>query len=121
MSVGAQELGRLGERAAEAALVEAGLKILERRWRERAGEIDLVAEDGAILVFVEVKARRGTGFGTPAEAVTPAKRRRLARLALSYTSRRGWLERRCRFDVVEVFASGSTVERVRHLPDAFRA
>jgi putative endonuclease len=115
-----QALGRLGEAAAEAALRRAGLRILERRCRLPAGEIDLIAEERGILVFVEVKTRRGTGHGRPAEAVTLRKRHRMARVALSYLSRRKWLERRCRFDVVEVFATGSAVRRIHHIRDAFR-
>jgi len=115
-----QRLGQLGEAAAAQLLVEAGFEILDRRCRVRAGEIDLVALDGETLVFVEVKARNGTGYGTPAAAVTPAKQRRLARVALTLLSRRGWLDRRCRFDVVEVFASGGRVRRVNHIRDAFR-
>ena len=92
------------------------MRVLERRFRLRIGEIDLIAERGELLVFVEVKARRGTTAGRPAEAVTPAKQRRLARVALAYLARRGWLDRPCRFDVVEVFEGG----RMRHIEDAFR-
>jgi putative endonuclease len=116
-----QRLGRLGEDAAAAELARVGITILERRARTRAGELDLVALDGELVVFVEVKARRGTGFGTPAEAVGAVKRRRLARVALEWLARRRWLSRRCRFDVVEVFADGDTVRLVRHHRDAFRA
>jgi putative endonuclease len=115
-----QWLGRLGESAAGESLERAGLRILERRCRTRAGEIDLIAEDGEILVFVEVKTRAGTGYGTPAAAVTKAKQQRMARVALIYLSRRKWLARRCRFDVVEVFTRGRCVERVNHIRDAFR-
>lgn len=115
-----QALGRLGESAAAEALRRAGMRVLERRCRTRAGEIDLIAEDGEILVFVEVKTRAGVGYGTPAAAVTRAKQQTMARVALIYLSRRKWLERRCRFDVVEVFARGGQVERVNHIRDAFR-
>jgi putative endonuclease len=94
--------------------------VLARRHRRRIGEIDLVAQDGELLVFIEVKTRRGTGYGAPAEAVTPLKRRRMARVAQEFLWRRGWLARPCRFDVVEVYASGTKVERIRHIVDAFR-
>ena len=114
-----QRLGREGERAAEAVLCAAGMRVLERRYRARLGEIDLIAEQGQWLVFVEVKARSGRGYGMPAEAVTAAKRRRMARVALLYLQRRGWLERPCRFDVVEVVAAAGVL-KVRHLVDAFR-
>ncbi len=115
-----QRLGRIGEMAAESLLRRAGLTVLERRHRQRVGEVDLIVERGRLIVFVEVKTRHGTFYGTPAEAVTPAKQRRIARAALGYLQQRGWLDRPCRFDVVEVYAAGSTVERVRHIEDAFR-
>ena len=113
-------LGRLGEAAAESTLRRAGFTVLERRYRLRTGELDLIAEHDGVVVFVEVKTRRGSGYGRPAEAVTPAQQRRLARAALGYLQRKGWLDRPCRFDVVEVFAAGSAVARVRHIEDAFR-
>ena len=96
------------------------MRVLERRYRRRFGEIDLIAEEGDRVVFVEVKARRGLGFGRPAEAVTPLKRRRLARVALAYLQRMGWLERTCRFDVVEVLVDHGEKPTVRHIVDAFR-
>lgn len=108
-------LGIEGEEAAARHLESMGLRVLERRWRCRAGEIDLVAEDGDVLVFVEVKARGGEGFGSPAESVTPAKRRRLATLATWFLAERKSHERRCRFDVVEVLGP-----EIRHLADAWR-
>ena len=113
-------LGREGEDAAEKALRRAGMKVLERRFRLRSGELDLIAEQGDLVVFVEVKTRRGTGFGRPAEAVTPSKRARMARVALAYLKGRDWLERPCRFDVIEVLVAGSAAPEVRHVPDAFR-
>ncbi len=115
-----QSLGAAGERAAEEALRSAGMTILDRRFRRRRGEIDLVARDGELLVFVEVKSRRGGGYGRPAEAVTATKRARLARTALAWLQRHDALERVCRFDVVEVEVLGDGRQRVHHLPDAFR-
>ncbi len=69
---------RYGEKVAAAHLVEAGWTLLDRNWRGTRGELDVVALDGDVLVAVEVKTRRGTGFGHPAQAVTPAKLVRLA-------------------------------------------
>jgi putative endonuclease len=96
------------------------MTVLERRFRLRGGEIDLIAEQDGVVVFVEVKTRSGAGFGRPAESVTVVKRHRLARVALAYLKRRGWLERRSRFDVVEVFAGAEGLKEVRHIRDAFR-
>ena len=113
-------LGEAGEAAAARFLCEAGLTIVARGFRARCGEIDLIARDGPIVVFVEVKTRSQPGFGPPAEAVTAAKRGRIVRLAALFLARSGWGERRCRFDVVEVVPLGSGF-RVSHIPDAFRA
>lgn len=117
---GRQRLASAGEAAAEQALLRQGMRVLERRYRRRFGEIDLIAEQGKRLVFVEVKTRRGAGYGRPAEAVTPRKRQRIALVALAYLQQRGWLERPCRFDVVEVLVGSDDGRRVRHIPDAFR-
>jgi putative endonuclease len=114
-----QTLGRRGERLAAEFLQRAGLILLERRFRLRCGEIDLIALAGDQIVFVEVKTRSGRGYGHPGESVTPAKRRRMARTALAFLSGRGWQERPCRFDVVEVLDIRGK-PRIRHIPDAFR-
>src|SRR5947209_19564754 len=91
-------LGKTGEDLACGELQRRGYAILARRWRQRTGEIDIVARDGATLVFVEVKAREGHAFGEAAEAVTAWKRRRLTRLALEYLARERIPDGPCRFD-----------------------
>jgi putative endonuclease len=73
-----------------------------RRYRQRGGEIDIIARDGATLVFVEVKTRDGHAFGDAAEAITRWKRRRMARTALDYMMRHHISECPCRFDVVSI-------------------
>ena len=100
------ELGALGERIAAAFLTDAGLRLLDRNWRCRDGELDIVAREGDALVFCEVKTRRGTGFGHPVEAVTGTKQRRLRTLAMR------WLDAHpearaptLRFDVASVLAA----------------
>jgi putative endonuclease len=75
-----QALGRFGEDLAEEYLRGIGFDVLARNWRCPAGEVDIVARDGSTLVVCEVKTRRGTGYGSPLEAVTPQKAARLARL-----------------------------------------
>ena len=114
-------LGRRGEEAAERHLACRGYRILERRYRTRAGEIDFIAEEGATLVFVEVKTRSSLGFGRPSEAVGSRKRARIAAAASLYLAIRGGPERSCRFDVVEVLESTRGVLRVRLIRDAFEA
>src|SRR5256885_3380211 len=86
---GRSVLGEEGERAAARFLEARGYRILERNYRTRRGEIDLIAEDGRILVFVEVKVRLDDRFGGPAAAITRAKQARIARLAQQYLAWRG--------------------------------
>lgn len=94
---------------------------MERNFRTPGGEIDIVARKGDVLVFVEVRSREGSGFGTPEESVTPAKRRRIvaaARRYLSSASPSSWRE--VRFDVIAIEGSGEDAE-LRHYPAAFDA
>ena len=112
-------LGQRGERAAEKTLRQAGMRILQRGFRTPQGEIDLIARDGDVLVFVEVKTRRG---GQPAEAVTPAKQRRLTLAALAFLKQHRLLEQKSRFDVVAiVWPEQSQDPHIEHFRDAFPA
>lgn len=95
-------LGRIGEDLACRELEARGYIVLERRYRRRGGEIDIIARDGEAMVFVEVKAREGKDFGEPAEAVTVRKRRRMTQVALEYLARHRIADRPCRFDVVAI-------------------
>lgn len=112
-------LGRRGEDLAAEHLTRAGLVVLDRNWRCRSGELDIVATDGATLVVVEVKTRSGTGFGTPAESVTPRKLGRVRRLAQLWLAehRVGWVQ--VRFDVVAVLARPGCPPEVEHLVGVF--
>lgn len=102
------------------ALRARGLRIVERNFRCRAGEIDLVALDGAVLVFVEVRSRRGAIAGTPLESVDGRKQARVARVARQYLAARGHRERDVRFDVVGIrFDADPPV--IEHVPGAFDA
>jgi putative endonuclease len=100
-----QSLGKLGEDLACAELSRRGYAILARRYRTRFGEIDIVARDGATVVFIEVKTRDGDRFGAGAEAVTGWKRRRVANMAVDYLARHRLHQSPCRFDVVAVDVS----------------
>ncbi|MCA0146562.1 YraN family protein [Blastococcus sp. LR1] len=113
------ELGARGEQIAVAHLTDAGLRVLDRNWRCREGEIDLVARDGDALVFCEVKARRGLGYGHPAEAVTPAKRRRIRLLAQRWLAAHDEHAPEVRFDVVGVLVRAGAPAEVMHLRGAF--
>ncbi len=83
-------LGRRGEELAARQLQEKGFKIVSRNWRCETGELDLVALDGACLVLVEVRTRRGRSLGTPEESITPAKQMRLIDLSEAYVQESEW-------------------------------
>lgn len=111
--------GRDGEEAAARFLEARGLTVLARNVRAGGGEIDLVAAEGATLVFVEVKWRKDAARGTPAEAVTPAKRRRLLSAARAFLAESPAGARRdVRFDVVAIEGAAGTIEWIRGAFDA---
>lgn len=112
--------GKLAEDLACAELAGRGYAILERRYRSRFGEIDIVARDGGVLVFVEVRARRGADPGTAAESVTARKQRRIAAMALDYLAWIGDLEHPCRFDVVAIDGLGTDRMALRVIANAFQ-
>jgi putative endonuclease len=115
-------LGRRGEELAAEFLTRLGYRILETNLRTRRGEIDIIAEDPLepALVFIEVKTRRSSRFGSPAEAVDASKQQRLVRLA------QAWLQRHpdraddpCRFDIVGVLLDGGGSPAIEHIKAAF--
>ena len=115
-----QELGKSGEDLACAELVRRGYAILERRYRTRLGEIDIIASDQGTIVFVEVKARMGEEFGGAAAAMTAWKQRRVTRMAVDYLSKHKLHDCSCRFDVVTVDFHSSQPE-ITVYPNAFDA
>jgi putative endonuclease len=113
------DLGVHGEQIAAAYLTDSGLRLLDRNWRCREGELDIVAREGDALVFCEVKTRRDVGYGHPVEAVTPAKRRRLRTLAHRWLAAHEEHAPELRFDVVGVLVHPSGPAVVTHLRSAF--
>jgi putative endonuclease len=111
----------LGEDLAVQELQRRGYAILARRYRTRFGEIDIVAQDGRTIVFVEVKARRSRRCGTASEAVSGRKQRRIAAMALDYLAWSARLSEPCRFDVVAIDGVGGARLDVRVIRDAFMA
>jgi putative endonuclease len=110
--------GTEGEDLAVAYLEGLGYRIHKRNYRFGRGEIDIVAQDGETLVFIEVKARRSNSFGDPEEAVTLRKRRQIRKIAHGYLFERRIDDRECRFDVIAVgYESGKPV--LRHIEQAF--
>lgn len=114
-------LGELGESLARAALEREGYVIVATGYRTPVGEIDIIARDGGCLVFVEVKARRTHERGTPVEAVTPRKQRRLVRLAESYLAQMQPAAEACRFDVVGITIWADRPPEIVIVRDAFDA
>ena len=119
MSQARMTLGKSGEDLACRELQRRGYAIVARRFRVRGGELDIVARDGQVLVFIEVKTRAGRQFGSAAEAVTVVKQRRLAELANEYLMRHHVSGCPCRFDVVSIhFSAGSpTIEIIQNAFD----
>jgi putative endonuclease len=110
-----QALGRRGEDLACQELTRRGYTIVDRRFRTRCGELDIVAKEGSVVVFIEVKTRSGCKFGSPVESLTWQKRRRLGAMAEAYLFRKRLSGVACRFDVVSILesTSGCTVELIR--------
>lgn len=103
MTIARQELGKSGEDLAAETLERAGYAIVDRRYRSRHGEIDIIAWDGEVLVFVEVRRRTAADCGGAAESVTPAKQRKVIRMAVDYLARAElWDRCAVRFDVVAI-------------------
>ena len=120
MAEGRQAVGRAGEEVAIEYLCERGYRILERNFRCRVGEIDLIARDGRTLAFIEVKTRRSRTFGDPAFAVTSEKQRRLIKASQVYLGRKGDVQEFCRFDVVTIQLDQAGL-RVELIKNAFQA
>ena len=111
-----QALGAYGETLAARYLSERGLVVLERNWRCPEGEIDLILRDRDTLVVCEVKTRSSLDFGSPHEAVTPAKLARLRRLAACWLAARGVPARDVRIDLVAVLRPRRGAGVVEHVP-----
>ena len=111
--------GQAGESAAEEYLRRKGYRILARNLHSPLGELDLVAEDGQVLVFVEVKARRTDAFGGAIHAVHHRKQEKLIQLAAQYLARHHIKDRLCRFDVVLLQGPDATVPHIEHIQNAF--
>ena len=118
MSAAKQAFGELGERIAERWLRRQGWRVVQRRYRSGHRDIDLVVERDGTVAFVEVKARRGSQFGDPVEAVNWSKQKQLIRSASTWIDRHGKPSECYRFDVVGVLVEGERV-RVRHIANAF--
>jgi putative endonuclease len=108
-------LGDFGERVACRHLVSIGMTVVDRNWRCRAGEIDIVAVDGAVVVVCEVKTRSSSRYGTPVEAITAAKANRLHRLGRIWLAEHDLPHSDLRIDVVTVMRGQLGPAEVEHM------
>ena len=113
-----QKFGEQGEALAVRSLKKAGYKIIETNYRNRLGEIDIIAKEKGTLVFVEVKSRTSVQFGSPKWAVTPKKQKKISMVALSYLKATDQSTARARFDVVAVISNQDTPQ-VEIIKNAF--
>lgn len=119
MSPSRRVLGDLGERLAVQHLLAKGYRIRESNFRTREGEIDIIAEQGDMLAFVEVRCRRGDAMGTAGESLTAAKQQRLLRLAEAYGQARDGLPAQRRIDVIALdFGPGGRLLSLDHIEGA---
>lgn len=116
---GNKKLGDDGEELAARHLTRDGYRILERNFRTPMGELDIIAMDGPTLVFIEVKTRRNSSYGSPHDAVDATKQRRMEKAAMAYIAKKGADNAPCRFDVVGVTARPGCAPEVEVIKDAF--
>jgi putative endonuclease len=118
---GNKNTGILGEDIASAFLTVRGFRILERNFRCKGGEVDIIARDPGdkSLVFVEVKARRTLSYGMPQLAVTPFKQRQISKAALTWISKNNQHDKNARFDVIAILLDASGHHKIEHIVNAF--
>jgi putative endonuclease len=114
-------VGNLGEELAANFLTARGYRILERNFRCKGGEVDIIARDPGdkSLVFVEVKARRGLTYGVPQLAVTPFKQRQISKAALTWLSKNRLHDTNARFDVIAILLHTDAAHSIDHIRNAF--
>lgn len=114
-----QNLGQSGEDIAAEFLNKKGYTILQRNYRCRHGEIDIIAKIGTTLVFIEVKTRKGAAYGSPAAAVTHKKQRQISKTALYYLAEHNLFDAPARFDVVSIMLAPDLGTDIEIIANAF--
>jgi putative endonuclease len=112
-------LGERGETIAAAYLKGRKFTIVERNFRCKAGEVDIIARDGNSIVFVEVKTRRNLSFGPPQLALTPFKQRQISKAALTWLAKKKLLGANARFDVIAILLPDHELPVIDHIRNAF--
>jgi putative endonuclease len=113
-----KELGSRGEEIAARYLKEKGYRILTRNYRNRYGEVDIICTYEQSIIFVEVKTRTSTSFGSPEESITRSKREHIRKVALTYLESYSYPFKEVRFDVIGILMDGNE-PRINHLVAAF--
>ncbi len=118
---GNRKTGELGEEVATNFLTAHGYRILERNFRCKGGEVDIIAREpyNGSLVFIEVKARRGLSYGVPQLAVTPFKQRQISKAALTWLSKNRLHDTNARFDVIAILLHTDGQHAIDHITNAF--
>lgn len=114
-----QRLGQSGEETVAGYLEKIGYTILIKNYRCKIGEIDIIARDGADLVFIEVKTRSSLAYGSPAAAVTTRKQRQITRAAQWYLAEQQLFDSPARFDVISVLRGKTNLQKIEHINNAF--
>jgi putative endonuclease len=114
-----KSLGERGEEIAAAYLKGLKFTIVERNFRCKAGEVDIIAREGKTLVFVEVKTRRNLSFGPPQLALTPFKQRQISKAALTWLAKKKLFGASARFDVIAILLPDHEVPIIDHIRNAF--
>ena len=116
-----KQTGDKGEEIAAAFLTARGYRVLERNFRCKGAEVDIIAREGgsSCMVFVEVKTRRDLSYGVPQLAVTPFKQRQISKAALSWITRHRQHDQNARFDVIAILLDPAGNHQVEHIVNAF--
>jgi len=112
-------VGSRGEELAAAFLERNGFALVERNFRCKGGEIDIIAKDGSTMVFIEVKSRKTLTYGVPQLAVTPFKQRQISKAALTWLARNHKHDSHARFDVIAILLENDYSHQIEHIKNAF--
>ena len=119
MSVSTRATGKTGEDLAASVLVKKGYKIVERNYRYGKGEIDIIAKDGEVLVFVEVKTRKNLEYGPPETAISKGKQKQVRKIAEAYLFEKEIKDTDCRIDVIAIQFMPKMRPKINHIKNAF--
>lgn len=115
-----KQVGDKGEDIASDFLINKGYEVIQRNYRCRFGEIDIIAEYNGIIIFVEVKTRHTASFGTPQESITSSKIRKISKTAILYAQEKNLIEQSYRFDVIAItYPKYSLEPNILHIENAF--